>query len=254
MSEQKQPQQAKFRNVLNVYSFTCELPGTGEEIEFKPLTTGQLKKLLTYENERNPVIQENAIDEMINSAIITKGMSSEKMFLEDRFFFLIQIRKKSKGEVIEFNNNCEECKSQSLVRLNLDDIPIIKRKEDEEYELDLNDGMKIKLKHIIRGDQKQINPRIFKGLSETQMGAEMQLFTNSLGIESVTTPDFGEETELTIEDRKYLIENIPTTEYQKILDWYEHNFFGIKFETQFSCVHCGHTEKVNIPLEHAFFF
>ncbi|GAF78363.1 unnamed protein product, partial [marine sediment metagenome] len=103
-------------------------------------------------------------------------------------------------------------------------------------------------------EQKQINPRLFKGLSETQMNAEMQLFTNSLGIESVTTPDFGEETELTIEDRKYLIENIPTTEYQKILDWYEHNFFGIKFETQFSCVHCRHTEKINIPLEQAFFF
>ena len=254
MLEQQQQHQAKFRNILNVYSFTCELPGTGEEVEFKPLTTGQLKKLLTYENEKNPVIQENAIDEIINSAIITKEMSSERMFLEDRFFFLIQIRKKSKGEVIEFTNDCKECKSQSLIRLNLDDLPVIKRKEDELCDLDLNDGIKIKLKHIVRGEQKQINPRIFKGLSETQMNAEMQLFTNSLGIESVTTPDFGEETELTIEDRKFLIENIPTNEYEKILNWYEENFFGIKFETQFSCVHCRHTENINIPLEQAFFF
>jgi hypothetical protein len=253
MSEQ-QHHQAKFRSILNVYSFTCELPGTGEEVEFKPLTTGQLKRLLTYENEKNPAIQENAIDEIINSAIITKGMSSQKMFLEDRFFFLIQVRKKSKGEVIEFTNDCEECKSQSLIRMSLDDLPIIKRKEEEVYDLDLNDGIKIKLKHITRGEQRQINPRAFKGLSETQMHAEMQLYTNALGIESVTTPDFGEETELTIEDRKFLIENIPTNEYQKILDWYEQNFFGIKFETQFSCIHCRHTEKINIPMEQAFFF
>lgn len=254
MLEQQQKQQAKFRNILNVYSFTCELPGTGEEVEFKPLTTGQLKRLLTYENEKNPLIQENAIDEIINSAIITDGISSERMFLEDRFYFLIQVRKKSKGEVIEFTNDCSECKSQSLIRLDLGDLPVIKKNEDELNELDLNNGIKVKLKHITRGEQKQINPRVLKGLSETQMGAEMQLFTTALGIESVTTEDFGEETELTLDDKKYLIENIPTNEYQKILDWGEDNFFGVKFNTQFSCVHCRHTEKIDIPMEQAFFF
>lgn len=250
MSEQK----AKFRDILNVYSFTCELPGTGEEVEFKPLTTGQLKKLLTYENEKNPAIQENAIDEVINSAIITNGMSSEKMFLEDRFFFLIQVRKKSKGEVIEFTNDCSECGSQTLIRINLDDLPVIAKKEDELNELELNNGIKIKVKHVTRGEQKQINPRVFKGLSELQMSAEMQLFTTALGIESVITEDFGEETELTLEDKKYLIENIPTNEYQKILDWGEDNFFGTRFQTQFRCVHCGHAEKIDIPMEQAFFF
>lgn len=247
-------EQAKFRDYLNVYNFTCELPGTGERIEFKPVTTGQLKKLLTYENETNPVLQEKAIDELIGMSIITEGYDPDTMFLEDRFFFIIQIRKKSKGEVLEFTNKCKECDSQSLIKLSLDDLPIIARNSEENSEVELSNSIKIKLKHITRKEQKQIKANKFKGLNQTQSSAEMQIYTTALGIDSVTTPDFGEETELALEDKKYLVENIPTSEFEKLRNWYDDNFFGIEFKTELRCFHCGHGEKIDIPMDSAFFF
>lgn len=245
---------AKFRDSLNVYNFTCELPGTGEKIDFKPLTTGQLKRLLTYENETNPVFQERAIDDLIGMSIVTEGYNPDTMFLEDRFYFLIQIRKKSKGEVLEFTNKCKECDSQSLIRLSLDELPVILRNTKENTEVELSNNIKIKLKHVTRSDQKQINSNVFKGLNETQSSAEMQIQTTALGIDSVTTPEYGEETELDLEDKKYLVENIPTSEFEKLRNWYDVNFFGIEFKTELKCVHCSHRAKIEIPMDSAFFF
>jgi hypothetical protein len=245
---------AKFRDYLNVYNFTCELPGTGEEIEFKPITTGQLKRLLTYENETNPVRQEKAIDELIRMCIITEGYDPDTMFLEDRFFFLIQIRKKSKGEVLEFTNKCKECESQSLIKLSLDDLPTIARNPEENPEVELSSGIKVKLKHVTRKEQKQIKQDVFKGLNNTQKSAEMQIYVTALGINSVTTPEYGEETELALEDKKYLVENIPTNEFEKLRNWYNDNFFGIDFKTEMKCFHCGYGEEIEIPMDSAFFF
>lgn len=245
--------QAKFRDVLNVYTFGCKLPGTGEEIEFKPLTTGQLKKLLTYEGETNPIVQEQAIDMLIASAIVTPGFDPNNLYLEDRFFLLIQIRKKSKGEVLEFVHNCEKCGSQTLTRINLDDLPIINRKEDEDSIIDLGFGIKVKLKHVVRRDYIALDPRILKGLSETQAAVEMQTWIDASGIESVETEQHGIETNLTIQDRKFLLENIPTSAYEKIKKWNEDNFFGVDFKYTITCVKCRDIQEIEIPIEGAFF-
>ena len=39
-------QKPKFYDFINVYEFECELPGSREIIKFKPVSTGQIKKLL----------------------------------------------------------------------------------------------------------------------------------------------------------------------------------------------------------------
>ncbi len=246
-------QQAKFRDILNVYSFGCKLPGSGQELEFKPLTTGQLKKLLSYEGETNPIIQELAIDELINSSVITEDFDSDSLLLEDRFFLLIQIRKKSKGEVLEFTNTCTKCKSQTMARVSLDDLPTIEMKKDIDPIVDLGQGIKVNLKHITRRDYKIINPKKLKGLSELQASAEMQLFIHAIGIQSVETEKYGVETNLTIEDRKYLLENIPTNSYEKIKKWNDDNFFGVDFSYRLTCIKCRNTQDIEIPLDQAFF-
>lgn len=249
MSEQK----AKFRDILNIYSFTCELPGTGEEIEFRPVTTGQLKKLLTYEDETSPILQEIAIDELISSSILTEGYDPDTMYLEDRFYFIIQLRKKSKGEVIELQHECEECKSQTLLKISLDDLKLIEKKENEDKNVNLRNGISVKLKHITRKDQKQIKKSFIKGLTGTQLSAELLTLSSALGIESISTKEHGEEIDLTLGDKKYLIDNLPMSEYEKIRDWYEENFFGIDFKYEIKCYHCEHQTKIDIPMESAFF-
>ena len=85
-----------FKKYLNVYEFETTLPGSGVTIKFKPITTGQMKKLLVYENETDPSMVEEAMDELINSSVSTEGFDVKDVWLQDRFFLLVEIRRKTK--------------------------------------------------------------------------------------------------------------------------------------------------------------
>jgi len=122
MSEEK----PKFYDFVNVYDFECELPGSKQVVKFKPVSTGQIKKLLTYENETNYVIQEQALDDLISSSVLSEGFDIMELYIYDRLFLLIEIRKKTKGEIIEFQIKCPECDSQSLNRVDLNELELAK--------------------------------------------------------------------------------------------------------------------------------
>lgn len=252
MSEQQKP---KFYDFVNVYEFTCELPGSGEEVKFKPVNTAQLKRLLTYEKEQNIIVQEFALDELISSSVLTEGFNIDDLYLEDRFFLLMELRKKTKGEVLEFTLNCPKCKSQSLNRANLEDLPVEPINPNVNKMVELSNGIKIHLKHVKRGDQKNIQPNMIpKNLSELQQQAEIQTLYHAISIEKIELPDGTEESEnLSLLDKKYLIDNIPTNEYEKIKDQLDEMAFGVDVSYKMKCIKCQYEHETVIPLENNFF-
>ena len=144
----------KFYDRINVYEFSCELPGSGQEVAFKPVNTGQLKKLLTYEKETNLLIQEQALDDLISSSVLTEDFNSDDLYLEDRFFLLVEMRKKTKGEVLEFTLTCPKCNSQSLNRVDLNSMPIKQLDKEADLTVDLVNDVKVHLRRVKRKHQK----------------------------------------------------------------------------------------------------
>lgn len=241
----------KFIDYLNIYEFETELPGSGEIIKFKPLTTGQLKKLLIYENEENIIIQENAIDDLISSCVISENFNIDELYLQDRFFLLVEIRKKTKGEKYEFTYKCPECKSQSLNALNLDDVPV-KNLKVESDSINLTDDIGITLRHIKRKDFKEVSKYIdIKNRTETQVNSELQTALFAAGIEAIATPD-GIEDDIDLKNKMYLIDNVPTSAFEEIKKWYDENDFGLDIEIETVCRNCEHKEKTNIPMGNFF--
>ena len=59
-----------FSKYLNIYEKTVILPGSNQEVKIKPLNTNQIKKLLVYENETNPVVGEQILDDILKFCII----------------------------------------------------------------------------------------------------------------------------------------------------------------------------------------
>jgi len=249
MSEE---QTAKFKDFLNVYEFECELPGTGQIVKFKPLTTGQLKRMLVYENVNNFQKEEEALDELIKSSVISEDFNINDLFLEDRAFLLIEIRKKTKGEVIEFTHNCTECGSQTLNRVNMNEMVTTKKTESVDNVVKLTDDISVRLKHVTRGEQKRIPRNIGKNKTRTQEIVDIQIYTMALGIESVISPK-GEESNLSLADRVYLLENIPTDLFENIKNWYDDNTFGLDFNYKIVCNNCGWNETTSAPLDNFFF-
>ena len=242
-----------FKKYLNVYEFEVVLPGCGQTVKFKPITTGQLKILLVYENETNEMIIEEALDSLISSSVISDGFDIKTLYLQDRFFLLIEIRKKTKGELYKFSNRCDKCGSETLQNINLNDLKVTHLNKDIDNNIKLTDNLSVKLNHINRGGQIEAY-KYFDGANMTplQQITEMSLLTHAAGIKSIRTPE-SEDLDLSINDKKYLLENIPTGLYEMIKDWYVNNNFGIDFTFNISCHTCDNNEEVSIPLNNFFF-
>jgi len=248
MSEKK----VDFKDFLNVYDFTCELQGTADTIVFKPITTGQLKRLLTFENSTDPIVIDEALDQLITSSVTSEGFDVRNLYLQDRFSLLIEIRKATKGNIYEFTHVCRSCNSQNMQTVNLNKLEVIPYPEKINHVVKLTDSISIELDNIKRGEQISAYRNMPKGkMNEFQKLAEMGILTHAAGVKSVITPN-GTQEDLSFEDRKYLIENIPTTAYDLIKDWYADNDFGIDFSFEMKC-RCGHEEIVSIPMENFFF-
>jgi len=243
-----------FRSYLNNYEFSTELPGSGESVTFRPITTGQLKRLLVYENEENPIIIEEALDELISTSITDKKFDINELYLQDRFFLLVEIRRKSKGDMYMFQYTCKECRNQTLHKINLTDLKVKKLSKDLDNVVSIYDELSVRLEHTKRGSQKiaynALKDRPF--VNENLRATEMAVATHATSIIGIITPD-GEITDSTFEDRKYLLENIPAEKYVSIRKWFEDNDFGISFKYDIKCRDCGNVITVDIPVDNFFF-
>lgn len=240
-----------FKKYLNVYEFDCVLPGEGTEVSFKPVTTGQLKRLLTYGNESNPIVIEKALDDLIMSSIITKDFKVTELYLQDRFTLLVEIRKATKGHKYEFEINCPSCKSQLYKVIDLNDLPVTAPPKKVNPVVELTEDISVNLHNIRRKDQIRATKNLPKSLNETQLMAEISLLTYASGIESIKTPD-GEQDNLSMDDKKYILENISMDAYGKIRNWYKENDFGIDFNFNVDCHVCKYDERINLPLDSFF--
>jgi len=242
-----------FKNYLNAYEFETTLPGSKEVVKFKPITTGQLKKMLVYENENDPMVIENALDELISSSIISEGFDINKLYLQDRFFLLVEIRRKSKGDSYSFQYNCPVCNTQTIQNIKLSDLNVKELPQDIENVVNLDEKLKVELSHITRGKQRQAYRGISKDktLNDTQKVTEMALFTHAASIDAIIVPE-GRIPDASLNDRKYLLENIPTEAYGKIRDWFNENDFGMDFRYTIKCK-CGKEKRVDVPVENFFF-
>jgi len=240
-----------FRDYLNVYEFETILPGTGQVVKFKPITTGQLKKLLIYEKEENPAKIEAALDEMISSCVVSEDFNIGELYLQDRFFLLLEIRKKTKGNIHQWQYTCPKCDSQSLQNFDLDDVPVNKKPEKFDDIVELNENIKVKMSYIIRKDQNRLMRTINPNMSDLQYMTELMILTHAHAIKSIITPE-GENKDVPDSEKKYLLENIPTGVYEKIRNWFTDNDFGADLSFDVICNNCEHKQKIDVPVDDFF--
>lgn len=243
-----------YKDFLNVYEFDCILPGLNEQVTFKPITTGQLKKLLVYENETNPIVIEQAFDNLIQGTVTTEGFDIDRLYLQDRNFLLIEIRKKTKGELYTFQFKCPKCKSDNVNNINLSNLPVIKREEPKDNEITISDKVRVSLDHVTRGEQKEAYSTLkVMNKSPSVVGAEMGIATMAAGIKKVFSP--GGEEDLNFEDRIDLMENyINIDTFNKMKDWFATNDFGIKLTYRMKCDNCKfESEEQEIQFDSNFF-
>lgn len=118
---------SNFRNYINTFVFDTELPGSGLQVSFRPVTTGQIKKLLLYETSQDPLSIETALDELIEDCVIKpEGFKVKDLYIQDRFYLMVEIRKATRGSSYSFQSICASCGSQTQQNINLSNLPLTK--------------------------------------------------------------------------------------------------------------------------------
>lgn len=279
-----------FKRYLNMYEWETVLPGSGKMVKYKPITTGQIKRLLLYNEVDDENIIEAALDTLISECVITDGFSVGDLYLQDRFFLMVEIRNVTKGYKYTFPSKCLSCDSQTYQTVDLSKlvvkklekfdviVPVVEAPKNkgklelvepkktvvqstgvtEEKKLPwnhikINDNITISINLLTRKMQEYVGNLLKdRELTEYQKQIEMNIMGYAIAIENVITPD-GVENGLTFEDKLFLIENLIPKEKEKIDEWYSAHEFGLEFKFKVKCIHCeSETERV-IPLDDFFY-
>ena len=131
---------------INTPTFELELPSTGKKVKYRPFLVREEKILvMAMESEDTKQITD-AIVQILNDCILTRGVKVEKLSTFDIEYLFLNIRAKSVGETVEVNVTCpDDGETQVEMEIALDDIKIKKSKTHRNtIKLDNNLSMKLK--------------------------------------------------------------------------------------------------------------
>ena len=249
MSENKS---VDIKGLIDSYEFPCTLAGSGQKLMIKPITTGQMKKILIYEEENDPYIVEEVLDKLVTSCVVTEGFDINSVYLQDRFSLLLELRKVTKGDKYSFNWKCPKCGVENIKSLNISDLNVIPADLSGNI-ISVGERLKLEVSFPTRADQKDAIVRMknkkLSNYQERQLEVQTGTFVNS--IKKVHTPDDILD-DISFEDKYYILENISSDVFERFTNWFKDHEFGIEFKNDVNCISCDHSEKMEIPLSDFF--
>ena len=132
---------------VNTPTYELVLPSNGKKIKYRPFLVREEKILImALESENTKQITDAVID-ILNSCIVTKGIKLESLATFDIEYLFLNVRAKSVGESVEVNITCPDDK-ETTVQTTID-LDLIKVKKDKKHKntIKLDDTLSIKLKY-----------------------------------------------------------------------------------------------------------
>ena len=130
---------------ITVPQYTLTLPSTEKQVKYRPFLVKEEKiLLLAMETEDEKQIG-TAIKTIIENCVY-ESLNIDTMPMFDIEYIFLQLRGKSKGEVIELKYSCPKCKGDIALSLNIDDIKIT-RHEEHTNKIELTDNLGVMMKY-----------------------------------------------------------------------------------------------------------
>ena len=129
---------------IAVPQYQLIIPSTEKKIKYRPFLVKEEKVLLIALESENQTNIINAIRTIISNCLYGDVNVNEMPTFDLEYIFL-QLRAKSKGEVIDLKYECPKCKTELDVNINTEDVKVIKTPEHTNtIELDTDLGVVMK--------------------------------------------------------------------------------------------------------------
>ena len=132
---------------VNTPTYELVLPSSGRKIRYRPFLVRE-EKILIMALESEDVKQiTNAVIEILNNCVLTKGTKIEKMSTFDIEYLFLNVRSKSVGETIDVNVTCpDDNKTSVQITIDLDTIKIKKDRTHKDT-IKIDDNLTMKMKY-----------------------------------------------------------------------------------------------------------
>ena len=232
-----------------------DLPSKGKFYpEGSPLRSGQLElKYMTAKEEdiltsQNLIKKGIVLDKLVDSLIVTKGVSHEDLLLGDLNAVMVASRILGYGKEYPVTATCAKCgvsgdHTVDLTQLETKDIP-----EDASLELVLPvSKKKLKLRLLTRKTEKDIEAEL-ESIKKIGMQVEPETTTRMryliAEVDGSTNP----------KDIRDTIENMLVADTRALREFYRTVTPDVKFETAYVCANCGEASTLPISIGLNFFW
>ena len=156
-----------------------------------------------------------AVKDVLDSCILTKGISVDKLATFDIEFLFLNIRGKSVGEEVEVLVTCpDDDKTKVPVRVNLDHIKIVKS-DEHQRDISLDDKLFMRMKYPAMGEFVKSNFSV-----DTQVDDTFDLVCSC--IEQVYSEDESwSASDCTKEELNEFLEQLDSKQFKKIEKFFE---------------------------------
>jgi hypothetical protein len=231
---------------LNTPTYSCFLPVSKKEVEYRPFLVSEEKILLIARESSDEKETVRAITKCLSACTFNK-ITIADLTMPDFEYLFLQIRIKSVGETAEIRIKCqdEECGAFNPVSVNLSEIQVVFPEETPDTKLMLSDNVGVILRfpkvsdalqaQTLKSDEKKITSMIRSSIE--------QVFDDSstYSMENVSEKEFeefiGSMSRKNLEDIQDFVQNQPSLEHT----------------VTFTCLKCGKESKVVLRGLNAFF-
>jgi len=238
---------------IAVPEYTLTIPSTEKEVKYRPFLVKEEKILLLALETENQKEILNAIQTIVANCVFDEIKVAEMPTFDLEYIFL-QLRAKSKGEVIDLKYECPKCKTELPVKINIDEIQVT-RNDKHTTKIELDDGLGVVMKYPTMKVQSLVQEFQAAGKSEVESIFDMMFYCIDYIYDQENTYPLKDHTEKEVND---FIDSLTDVHFKKIS-----NFFTtmpmLKHEIKLNCTKkkkdktCSYTETITLSGLQSFF-
>ena len=239
---------------IAVPQYELTIPSTEKKAKYRPFLVKEEKVLLIALESENQTNILNAIKTIIDACIFGDTLKASEMPTFDLEYIFLQLRAKSKGEVIDLKYECPKCKTELEVNINTEDVQVIKTPEHTNtIELDTGLGVVMKyptieMQHMIQDIHEQ---------KKSEVEGLFSLVTKCIDYiyDKDNTYPLKDHTEKEVND---FIDSLTDDHFQKISKFFE-TMPVLKHEFKLNCTKkkkdktCSYKETITLSGLQSFF-
>ena len=239
---------------IAVPEYELEIPSSETKIKYRPFLVKEEKILLLALESDDQTNIINAIKSIIKNCVYGE-VNVDEMPTFDLEYIFLQLRSKSKGEVIDLKYECPKCKTELPIQINTEEIKVIKQDDHtKKIELDENLGVVMKyptidLQHAVTGKNDDEKKSEVEGIFTMVTKCIDYIYDNE------NTYPLKDHTEKEVND---FIDSLTDTHFQKISSFFD-TMPVLKHDIHLKCTKkkkdkiCSYKETITLSGLQSFF-